>query len=132
MKKQGKWFVGTTVAAGIGYAIGLLSAPRSGWRTRRKIVKSANKAKIEGERQLKKLYAELNELLEDADKKLKKAKKNANKELKSQVSSTKKTRQKIKMILSAVHNGDAQDPDLKKVVAEGKKAKANLVKFLKK
>ncbi|HET7673007.1 MAG TPA: YtxH domain-containing protein [Candidatus Saccharimonadales bacterium] len=132
MKKDRKWALGAASAAGIGYLIGILSAPRSGWRTRKKLAKSANKAKIDGEKQLKKLYSELNVLLSDADKKLKKKKEGAQTELKKQVASANKTKQKARILLSALHNGDAEDPDLKEMLAEIKKAKANLGKFFKK
>ena len=132
MKREKKWALGTAAAAGVGYLIGILSAPRSGWRTRRKLANSANKARIDGEKQLKKLYSELNALLADADKKLKNTKKNARQGLKKQTVSANKTKQKAGLILSALHNGDAEDPDLKEMLAEIKKAKTNLKKFLKK
>jgi gas vesicle protein len=132
MRKEGKWIIGASIAAGIGYVTGILSAPRSGWRTRKKIAKSANRAKIDGEKQLKKLYSELNAQVAEADKKLNKAKKDARKELKKQIESANKTKQKVKLLLSALHAGDAEDPDLKEMIAEAKKAKTNLAKFLKK
>lgn len=132
MRKEGKWIIGASLVAGIGYVTGILSAPRSGWRTRKKLAKSANQAKIDGEKQLKKLYSELNAQLADADKKLKKAKADARVELKKQIDAASKTKQKVKMILSALHAGDAEDPDLKEMVSEANKAKANLAKFLKK
>lgn len=132
MKKESKFALGAMFAAGIGYAVGILSAPRSGKRTRIKLAKSANKAKIDSEKQLKKLYAELSTLVSDADKKLKKTKKDAQASLKKQIDSAKETKQKVKMILSALHDGEADDPDLKEMVVEAKKAKENLAKFLKK
>jgi gas vesicle protein len=132
MKKESKFALGTMFAAGVGYAIGILSAPRSGKRTRVKLAKSANKAKIDSEKQLKKLYKELSAMVSDADKKLKKTKKEAQKSLKKQIDSAKETKQKVKMILSALHDGEADDPDLQEVVVEAKKAKENLAKFLKK
>lgn len=132
MKKESKFALGTMIAAGIGYAVGILSAPRSGKRTRVKLAKSANKAKIDSEKQLKKLYGELSALVSDADKRLKKTKKDTQASLKKQVDSAKETKQKVKMILSALHDGEADDPDLKEMVAEAKKAKDNLAKFLKK
>ena len=132
MRKEGKWVIGASVVAGIGYIAGVLSAPRSGWRTRKKLAKSASKAKIDGEKQLKKLYSELSVQLSEAENTIKKAKKGTDKELKKQVISAKKTKEKAKQLLSALHNGDAEDPDLKKMVVEAKKAKTNLAKFLKK
>ncbi len=132
MRKEGKWIIGASLAAGIGYVAGILTAPRSGWRTRKKIAKSASKARIDGEKQLKKLYSELSVQLAEAEKKLQSAKKGADKELRKQVESAKKTKEKTKLLLSALHDGDAEDPDLKKMLAEAKNAKANLAKFYKK
>ncbi len=132
MKKENKWALGAIAAAGIGYVAGILSAPRSGQRTRKKLSKSASKARIDGEKQLKNLYTDLNSMLADADKKLKQAKQGANSELKKQAAAAKKTKDKTKLLLSALHNGDAEDPDLKVMLEEAKKAKANLAKFFKK
>jgi hypothetical protein len=36
------------------------------------------------------------------------------------------------MIISAIHSGEATDPDLKDMLEEAKKAKSNLSTFLKK
>lgn len=132
MRKEGKWVIGATVVATVGYVAGILSAPRSGWRTRKKLAKSASKARIDGEKQLKKLHSELTVQLANADRKVKKAKKGANAELKKQMDSAKKTKQKMRLLLSALHDGDASDPDLKKMIEEAKKAKTNLAQFLKK
>lgn len=132
MRKEGKIALGATAAAGVGYIIGILSAPRSGWRTRKKLAQSASKARTDGEKQLKKLYSDLNLQLNEAEQKMKKAKAGANNELKKQIQSASKTKQKIKLILSALHQGEAEDPDLNKMITEAKKAKANLAKFLKK
>lgn len=132
MKKDGKWALGAAAAAGIGFIAGVLSAPRSGKRTRQKLAKSASKAKVDSEKQLKKLYSELNDNLGEAEKRLKTAKAGANQELKKQVAAAKKTKDKVKLLLSALHNGDADDPDLKVMIDEAKNAKANLAKFFKK
>lgn len=132
MRKEGKIAIGAAVAAGVGYVAGVLSAPRSGWRTRRKLAKSASKARIDGEKQLKKLYTDLSANLKEVEIRAKKTKLGADKEVKKQIASAKKTKDKAKLLLSAIHNGEAADPDLKKMIIESKKAKANLAKFLKK
>lgn len=132
MRKEGKLAIGAGIVAGVGYLAGLLTAPRSGWRTRKKLSTQAAKARLDGEKQLKKLYSDLNTQLNEAEKKIKNAKKGTDKELKNQVAAAKKAKEKAKLILSALHNGDAADPDLKKTLADVKKAKANLAKFLKK
>ncbi len=121
INKKGKVALGTAIAAGAGYVAGILTAPKSGKETRKDIAKKASKAKIEGEKQLKKLHSELNELLKKAGNKKDKA-----------VDKAKAAKDKAKLLLSALHNGDADDPNLKAVIAEVKSAKEDLVKFLKK
>lgn len=130
MRKEGKLAIGAAVVAGIGYVAGVLTAPRSGWRTRRKLANSASKARVDSEKQLKQLHSDLRDLIKEGDAKIKNSK--ASKELKKQLENSKKTKQKVKMIISAIHSGEATDPDLKGMLEEAKKAKLNLSKFLKK
>lgn len=131
-KKSKNFALGATLAAGIGYLVGILTAPKSGKETRKDIAKSASKAKTEGEKQLKKLHSETNELLEKANKKAKTAKGKADKELAKAIKKAEKAKQKARLLLSALHEGDADDPNLKAVLIEIKLAKKNLAKFLKK
>lgn len=123
---------GTLLAAGAGYLAGILTAPKSGKETRHDIAKSASKARVDAERQLKKLHSELNDLIKDGEAASKKAKVKASKELKEALEKAKVAKDKSREILSALHNGDADDPNLQAVVKEVKLAKDNLVKYLKK
>ena len=132
MRKESKLALGAIVAAGAGLVVGILTAPRSGWRTRKKLAKSASKARVDGEKQLKQLHSELQKLIKESEDKLKKSKAKASEEFKKQLENSKKTRQKAKMIISAIHSGEATDPDLNQMLGEAKKAKSNLSKFLKK
>ena len=132
MKKENKWALGAAVAAGIGFIAGILTAPRSGRQTRKKLAKSASKARVEGEKQLKQLHSDLQGLIKEAENQVKKSKIKADQEFKKQLENSKKTKQKVKMIISAIHSGEATDPDLNKMLQEAKNAKSNLSKFLKK
>ncbi|MGI9028360.1 MAG: YtxH domain-containing protein [Candidatus Saccharimonadales bacterium] len=123
---------GALVAAGAGYLTGILTAPKSGKDTRHDIAKSASKARTDGERQLKKLHSELNGLIKDGDAATKKARTKASKELKEALEKAKVAKDKSREILSALHDGDADDPNLQAVLDEVKHAKKNLVKYLKK
>jgi gas vesicle protein len=124
--------VGTLVAAGAGYLSGILTAPKSGKETRHDIAKNASKARGDGERQLKKLHSELNDLIKDGDTATKKARVKASKELTEATEKAKVAKGKAREILSALHDGDADDPNLQAVLEEVKLAKRNLVKYLKK
>lgn len=133
MSRKSRGFtLGALIAAGVGYLAGLLTAPKSGRETRKDIAKSASKAKTEGEKQLKKLHSELDSTIKSGEKQLKTAKSKANNELSKRVAAAKKTQNKVKLLLTALHDGDAEDPDLKAVLAEAKKAKSDLGKFIKK
>ncbi len=132
MRREGKWALGAAIAAGVGYIAGILTAPRSGKRTRRKISDSASKARVDGEKQLKQLHSELQSLVKEGEGRLKKSKTKTDKEFKKQLENSKKTKQKVKMIISAIHSGEATDPDLDQMLKEAKNAKSNLSKFLQK
>ncbi|MBI5357666.1 YtxH domain-containing protein [Candidatus Saccharibacteria bacterium] len=132
MRKEGKWVIGAAVAAGVGYAVGVLTAPRSGWRTRKKLAENASKTKTDAEKQLKQLHTDLGASIDKAEKKLTSAKTKANAELKKSIATAKTAKNKTKLVLSALHNGEAADPDLRRAIDQAKKAKANLSKFYKK
>ena len=131
-KNDKKIAIGAMLAASVGYVAGIMTAPKSGRETRKDIGKSASKAKTEGEKQLKKLYSELGDLLKNADSQKEKLGAKASKELHEAAAKAKIAKDKAKLLLSALHDGDADDPNLKAVIKEVKKAKADLVKFLKK
>lgn len=131
-KRERNFALGTLIAATVGYLTGILTAPKSGKETRKDIAKNASKAKTEGEKQLKKLHSEINELIDLANKKSKTASAKANKELQVAIAKAKDAKEKARMLLSALHDGDADDPNLKAVIAEVSAAKSNLANFLKK
>ena len=135
MKKAGIAKVvafGALISASAGYLAGVLTAPKSGKDTRKDIVKGASKARSDGEKQLKKMHSELDHLLKDGEKHAKTTKDKADAGF---VDATKKAniaKSKAKEVLSALHNGDADDPNLQAVIEEVKLAKTNLLKYLKK
>jgi gas vesicle protein len=124
--------VSAVVAAGAGYLAGILTAPKSGKETRKDISKSASKARVNGEKQLKKMHSELNDLIKEGEARTKQARAKANEGLKDAVDKGKVAKEKAREILSALHNGDADDPNLQAALDEVKLAKTNLAKYLKK
>jgi gas vesicle protein len=124
--------VGAVLSAGAGYLAGILTAPKSGKETRKDIGKSVNKAKIDGEKQLKKLHSELSDMIDEAETRTKKARTKANAELKEATAKANHAKGKARELLSAIHDGEADDPHLQAVVEEIKLAKRNLSKYLKK
>lgn len=132
MKKTTKRIaVGTILAAAAGYAAGILTAPKSGKETRKDLQRAALKAKTEAEKNLKQSLHELNELIDKGKNKAGKASEKAKTELNDSIALAKKAKDKAREILSAVHEGDVEDKDLKKAVADAKKAISHLKKYLK-
>lgn len=124
--------VGAAIAAGVGYLAGVLTAPKSGKETRKDIKNAAVKAKKEAEKQLKQLHSELNKLIESAQNQVAKASTKTKKEFTEALQKAKSAKQKVREMLSAVHEGDAEDADLKAAINEANQAVKRLKKYIKK
>ena len=115
------------MAASAAYLLGILTAPKSGKQTRKNLGKKADVAWSKAEKQLKKLHTELVDVIDETGDQLK-----ASKEVKEAVEQADKTKQKISEIISAIHEGDAGDVELKKAIADAGKAINALKKHLQK
>ncbi|HSX46934.1 MAG TPA: YtxH domain-containing protein [Patescibacteria group bacterium] len=124
--------LGTVIAAGVGYVAGLLTAPKSGRETRQDIRSAALKAKTEAERKLKQAHSELTTMLDEAATLAKKSKGKVNEGLNKARKQAETVRQKTREVLSAIHEGEAEDKDLQKAIDDVKKASAHLKKYLEK
>lgn len=132
MGKTKKIAASALVASAAGYLAGILTAPKSGKETRKDIKNTAVKAKKEAEAKLKKLHSELDELIADGKKKAAKLTSGAKKELDSAIDSAKAAKEKVRYLLSAIHEGDAEDRDLQKAIKEANKSAKHLKSFLSK
>ncbi len=131
MKNQTKRLaVGTIVAAAAGYVAGILTAPKSGKETRKDLANAAVKAKTEAEKKLKALHSELDNLLIKAKSELSNLKSKASKGYIEAVANAQLAKEKAREILSALHEGDADDKDLKKAIDEVKKSIAHLKTYI--
>lgn len=117
---------------GAGYLAGILTAPKSGKETRKDLSTAANKARIDAEKKLKKIHSELQVLIKDAETRRKTLKAKSKKELDEAITKAKVAKEKAREILSAIHHGDADDPNLQAALDEVKLAQKNLVAYLKK
>jgi len=124
--------IGTGIAALAGYVAGILTAPKSGKETRSDIKETANKSITDAEKELKKLHSELASLLEESKTKSSELGDKASKELNSLVDKAKDSKEKARNILSAIHEGDAQDKDLRNAIAEANLAIDHIKTYLKK
>ena len=131
MKNTTKRFaVGTLLAAAAGYVAGILTAPKSGKETRQDIKETTEKTIQETEKQLKKLHTELSDLLLQAKTRAEKLSGKAKEEMDMAVKATHTVKEKAREILSAVHEGDADDKDLQKAIKDSQKAIDHLKTFL--
>ncbi len=129
MSDKSKIAAGTILVAAAGYVAGILTAPRSGRETRKDIRNAAIKAKTEAERKLKIAHAELSKVLAEATETAKKSGHAANDELKKAIDKADTIRQKTRVILSAIHEGEAEDKDLQTALDEVKTAIKHLKQY---
>ncbi|PID32112.1 hypothetical protein CR970_02250 [Candidatus Saccharibacteria bacterium] len=131
MGKGTKIAVSAVLAAGAGYVAGLLTAPKSGKETRKDISDAALKARDKTEVALKDAHAELGEVLKKANAKVASGKTSAKAGMDKAVEKAVVARNKAREVLSAVHDGNADDKELQKAVDEVNDALAHLKKFMK-
>jgi gas vesicle protein len=131
-KSSKKVAAAAAVAGVIGFAAGILFAPKSGKETRKDIADGVSKAKVEAEKRLKAAHSELNDLISDVKKRYEKGSTSFKKDADALLKSAKKAQDDVRDILSALHEGTADDPELKKALKEAQSAKEHLIAFLKK
>ena len=122
--------VGTILVAAAGYIAGLLTAPKSGRETRKDIRKAALKAKNEAERKLKIAHSELITVLDQATELMQRSKHKASDEFNKAIEQAKRIRTKTRVVLSAIHEGEAEDKDLNEAFQEVKAASKHLKQYV--
>ncbi len=127
-----RFMVVVGLAAAAGYVTGILTAPKSGKETRDDVRKAAQSGLTEAERQLKNLSGELADLLNEAKKQSAKMSDKARGELDGLIEKARAAREKAREVVSAVHEGDAEDDDLKLAVNQANSAFRHLRDYLKK
>lgn len=124
--------VGSAIAAVAGYIAGLLTAPQSGKETREDIRAAADRSRQEAEKDLKRLHTELDKVLGEAKDHGEDLSKKTQKELGDLIEKAKDTKEKAREMLSAIHEGDAEDKDLNRAIKNANSALDHLRDFLKK
>ncbi|HZL07598.1 MAG TPA: YtxH domain-containing protein [Candidatus Dormibacteraeota bacterium] len=124
--------IGSTVAAAAGYLAGVLTAPKSGKQTRADIKSAADSSRVQAEKDLKRLHTELDKVIKDAKAGSGKLSAKAQKELAELVEKAKDTKEKTREVISAIHEGDAEDKDLARAVKNANTALKHLRNYLKK
>jgi len=127
-----KFAIAVGLAGLAGYLAGILTAPQSGKETREDIKQAARTGMTEAEKQLKRALAELGELIDEAKKRGGELSGKASKELAELGDKAKTAREKAREMLSAIHEGDAEDKDLQVAVQQANSAVQHLRAYLKK
>lgn len=130
-KNNGKKFaIGTLVAAIVGYLTGILTAPKSGRETRKDIQDTAVRTRQEAEKQLKRIHGELDDLINRGRKGSKELTKKAEKDWQRAVSAAGEAKNKVREVLSAIHEGDTDNEDLDKAIKDASDAVSHLKDYL--
>jgi gas vesicle protein len=124
--------IGSGIAAVAGFVAGVLTAPKSGKETRADIKTATSKGWQQAEKELKKLHTELDKLIKDGRVQSGKMRGKAQKELTQLVDKAKDAKDKTRVVLSAIHEGDAEDKDLQRAIKDANAAIAHLKDYLKK
>ena len=127
-----KFAIAVGLAGLAGYLAGILTAPKSGKETRDDIKQAARTGVTEAEKQLKRALAELGELIDETKKRGSEIGGKASKELAELGDKAKTAREKAREMLSAIHEGDAEDKDLQEAVQQANAAVKHLRAYLKK
>lgn len=122
--------IGAAVAGAVGYVAGILTAPKSGKETRKDIKNKAVQAKVEAEKRLKELHSQLNDLIEKGRKASSKFSGTALKDWDKLVETATASKDKVRAVLSSIHEGGADDEDLQKAIKDATKAVDNLKTYL--
>lgn len=124
--------IGTLVAGAAGYVAGILTAPKSGKETRKDIKTTADKTVSSAEKQLKRTHTELNDLLDEAKKRGKDLKGKSKAQFDEASSTATTAKEKLREVISAVREGEADDKELQKAMKDAAKAMDHLKAYLKK
>jgi len=125
-----KFAIGAAVTALVGYVVGLLTAPKSGKETREAIKEKTYETYGAAEKELKKLHTELVDLIDEATDRVQEFRNR--KDVKGALDRGHEAKQKAREVLSTLHDGEANDKDLKKAISDATNAIEHLRDFLRK
>lgn len=132
-KSSGRKFaVGAVIAGVAGYVTGVLTAPKSGKETRKDIKENVDRSLAEAEKELKKLHTELASKLDEVKLVSQKYSGKAKEEVDSSINKARDAKEKVREMLSAIHEGDADNKDLQRAIKDAKQALAHIKDYFKK
>jgi gas vesicle protein len=124
--------IGSAIAGLLGYLAGILTAPKSGKETRKDIKDASATSVAAAEKELKKLHTELDSVIKQAKANGNKLGAKAKKELDALVVKAKDAKEKTREVLSAIHEGGAENKELDKAIKEANDSIEHLKQYLKK
>jgi gas vesicle protein len=124
--------LGAAVAGAAGYLAGLLTAPKSGKETRAELKQTGVSSMSEVEKQLKALHTELGKLVDDTKTKGDGMNDKAQQEFKKLVETAKDSKEKLREVISAIHEGEAEDKDLSNALTDAQHAIKHIKDYLSK
>ncbi|HSX06903.1 MAG TPA: YtxH domain-containing protein [Candidatus Saccharimonadia bacterium] len=123
-----KFALGALLSALAGYLTGLLTAPKSGKETRQTIKDKAAETYNAAEKELKKLHTELNDVISEVSDRIDSLRNK--KEVSDALDKGRDAKQKAREMLSALHDGEAEDKDLQKAIKDATAAIEHLRNYL--
>ncbi|MDQ5972189.1 MAG: YtxH protein [Patescibacteria group bacterium] len=130
MVKGKNFAIGAAIAGAVGYVAGILTAPKSGKETRKDIKDKAVETKREAEKRLKELHSQIEDLLKQGKEASSKLSDTAKKEWNALADAAVASRDKVRAVLSSIHEGGTDDKDLQNAMKDASKAVDNLKKYL--
>ena len=127
-----KFAIGAAIAGLVGFVVGLLTAPKPGKQTRKDLKKTAEKGADEVEKQLKELHAELGKVLKNIEKEAGEKAASSRTKVGKAVVAAAVTKDKLREVLTALHEGEANDSELNNAIQDAKQALESLKDYLKK
>lgn len=124
--------IGAAMAGAAGYLAGLLTAPKSGKETRDELKQAGASSVSEVEKQLKLLHTELGKLVDDTKDTSNDMSDKAQMEFKKLINTAKESKEKLREVISAIHEGEAADKDLNKALSDAQHAIEHIKDYLKK
>lgn len=124
--------IGIALIAGLaaGYALGVLTAPKSGKETRDDIREAGSKAYKAAEARLKGSYEDLSGVIAKAGHQTKKLSKKGHEELDGLLAAAHDAQGRVKQLITSVRRGDATEEQYEDVVIAAQVAKDELEDFI--
>lgn len=122
--------IAAVVGLAAGYALGILTAPKSGKETREDIKDASTKAYKAAEARLKDVYEDLGDVIEKAGKQAKQLNEKGRAQLDSLVSAAHDAQARVKKLVGSARNGEGTPEEFEDAVKAAREAKSELQDYI--